>query len=400
MKYCILIMDGAAGWPLAQYDDKTSLQLAHTPNLDSLAQQGVVGLARTVPPGMEPSSACACMAIMGYAPDVYYSGRGPIEARSMGIQMTSEDVVFRCNLVAIRHGRMWSYNCGGIGDEDSHPLIQALNAGIKNRHVQFYPGVGYRHICRITNQSNTLKAICTPPHDISGKLIRGFLPHGIGSAFLKNLMSSSEPILKNHPVNIARQARGEIAATTIWPFWGGTQCQDLPPFHDLHGIDAAITSGVDLLRGLAKLSGIGILDIPGVTAGADTDYIVQTEGALQALDKHDLVIIHIESPDEAGHNGSVEEKVHAIQKIDREVVGRLISRKKNGFRMLIMPDHPTPIDIKTHVSDPVPFILWGDGFQGNGTRAYSEIEASSTDLIIEQGHVLMDMLVNGVGIAK
>ena len=400
MKYCILIMDGAAGWPLTKYDNKTSLQLAHTPNLDTLAKQGVVGLAHTVPPGMEPSSACACMAIMGYAPDVYYSGRGPIEAKSMGIQITPADVVFRCNLVALRHGKMWSYNCGSIGDDDAHPLIQALQDGIKDRSVHFYPGVGYRHICKITGQPSTLKSICTPPHDISGKLVRGFLPHGIGSVFLKNLMSSSEPILKNHPVNMARQSRGEIPATMIWPFWGGKQCQDLPPFYDLYGIHAAITSGVDLLRGLAKLSSIEVLDIPGVTAGPDTNYVVQTDGALQALDKYDLVIIHIESPDEAGHNGSVEEKVHAIQEIDREVVGRLLSTRKKGFRMLIMPDHPTPIDIKTHVSDPVPFILWGDGLKGNGAEAYSEIEASRTGFIIQQGHLIMDMLVNGVGVIK
>ena len=396
MKYVVLIMDGASGWPLPSRDGRTCLELAHKPNLDMLARQGVLGLARTVPEGMEPSSACACLSILGYDPRLYYSGRGAIEARSLGLSLKDSEVAFRCNLVAVRDGKMLSYSSGQISDQESHPLIAALQQTLGSDTIRFYPGVGYRHICVLKDHPDTIQALCTPPHDITGKPIAGFLPQGPGSQFLRELMSRSEEVLREHPVNVARRARGDIPATMAWLFWGSKRAPDLPPFQEVYGLKAGLNSAVDLLRGLAQLARIDVLDIPGVTAGLDNDYAAQAEGALKALRLHDMAILHIEAPDEAGHSGSIEEKVKAIEQIDQEVIGRFLSRR--NFRLLVMPDHPTPIQIQTHVPDPVPFLLYGPGFASNGATTFSEAEAKKK-LFIEQGHTLMSKLVAGLATA-
>jgi len=392
MKYIVLIMDGASGWPLPNRSGRTCLELAHKPNLDNLTRRGVLGLARTVPEGMEPSSACACLSILGYDPKLYYSGRGAIEARSLGLSLKDSEVAFRCNLVAVRDGKMWSYSSGQISDQESHSLIAALQQALGSETIRFYPGVGYRHICVLKDHLDTIQALCTPPHDITGKPVAGFLPQGTGSQFLRELMSRSEEVLREHPVNAARRARGDIPATMIWLFWGSQRAPDLPPFQQVYGLKTTLSSAVDLLRGLAQLASIDIVDIPGVTAGLDNDYAAQAEGALKALRRHDMAILHIEAPDEAGHAGSIEEKVKAIEQIDQEVIGRFLTRR--NLRLLIMPDHPTPIKIQTHVPDPVPFLLWGPGFTSNGATAFSEAEAKNK-LFIEQGHTLMSKLVSG-----
>ena len=386
-------MDGASGWPIAERGQKTSLELAHTPNLDRMAEEGTVGLVCTVPEGMEPSSACACMSVLGYDPKVYYRGRSAIEAKSMGIPIADGEVVFRCNLVAVCDGRMQDYSSGHIGSSEAHALIAALEDSLGTEQIRFYPGVSYRHICKIRGREDVLLATCTPPHDIPGKPIDQFLPHGPGSEFLRDLMARSGDVLRDHPVNVARRSRGDIPATMIWLFWGSGEIPDLPPFGQLYGLDAAMTSGVDLLRGLAQMSGIRVLDIPGVTDGLDNDYEAQVAGAIEALKEHDLVVIHVEAPDEAAHAGSVDDKVEAIQRVDAEVVSRLLSWDKDSLRVLIMPDHATPIEIQTHVADPVPFVLWGQGFAANGARAFTEVAAKGTDLFIEEGHTIMGRLM-------
>jgi 2,3-bisphosphoglycerate-independent phosphoglycerate mutase len=283
MKYCVLILDGAAGLPLPGRGGKTCLELASTPNLDALAREGVLGLARTVPPGMEPSSACACMSVFGYDPQVYYRGRASIEARSMGIPIGEGEVVFRCNLVAVRDGRMFDYSAGHIGTEEAKQLIAALNESLGNDRLRFYPGISYRHILKITGREDILKAVCTPPHDIPGQPVKEFLPHGQGSDLLLDLMKRSEAVLREHPVNIGRRARGETAPDTIWLFWGSGKLPEMPPFEKEYGLRAAMTSAVDLLRGLAQMAQVEILEIPGVTDGPDNDYEGQINGALQAL---------------------------------------------------------------------------------------------------------------------
>ena len=396
MKYCVLIIDGAAGWPLPERGNKTCLELAHTPNLDAMAPEGILGLVRTVPPGMEPSSACACMSVLGYDPAVYYRGRAAIEARGMGIAVNDGEVVFRCNLVAVRDGKMWSYSSGRISTEEARELMTALNERLGDDEVHFYPGVSYRHICQLRGHEEAIQAVCTPPHDIPDKPIAGFLPRGQGSDILRELMERSEAVLKEHPVNAARKSRGDIPATMLWFFWGSGRLPDMPAFRDVFGLSSAMTSGVDLLGGLARMAGMAALDIRGVTDGLDNDYASQADGAIEAFENHDLVVVHIEAPDEAAHEGSIDDKIEAIEKVDREVVGRLRFWRKDALRLLIMPDHPTPVKVRTHTADPVPFLLWGPGFTANGASRFTEAEANGTGFFLEEGYKIMERLIGTV----
>jgi 2,3-bisphosphoglycerate-independent phosphoglycerate mutase len=388
VKYVILIMDGASGYPIPERGNRTSLELAQTPNLDALAREGTVGLARTVPPGMEASSACACMSVLGYDPKVYYKGRAGIEARSMGIPIGEGEVVFRCNLVAVKDGKMWSYSSGYISTGEAHALIDALNRALGSDEAHFYPGVSYRHICKIRGHEAALQAECTPPHDIPDKEIAEFLPRGKGSEVLNDLMARSEAVLREHPVNRERFANGAIPATQIWLFWGSSRLPAMPSFASRYGLKAAMTSGVDLLNGLAQLAGMEVLQIPGVTDNLENDYSAQVNGAMAALAEYDLVVIHIEAPDEAAHDRAIEAKIEAIERIDDEVVSRLRSYPKD-IRLLVMPDHPTPIEVRTHTDDPVPFLIWGKGVVANGAAAFTEAEAARTGLSLEKGYKIM-----------
>ncbi len=393
LKYCVLIIDGASGLPLPERDGKTCLELAHTPNLNAMVPAGILGLVRTVPPGMEPSSACACMSVLGYDPKVYYRGRAAIEAKSMGIPIGDGEVVFRCNLVAVRDGKMWDYSSGHINTDEAQQLIIALNESLGSDQIHFYPGISYRHIMKLKGREDVLSATCTPPHDIPGKPIDEFMPHGSGSDLLRDLMKRSEDVLQGHPVSIERRSRGDIPANMIWLFWGSGQVPDMPPFRQVYGLKAALTSGVDLLFGLAQMAGMDSLKIPGVTDGLDNDYAAQAAGALKALEEHDLVVIHIEAPDEAAHAGSIDDKIEAIQRVDKEVVSQFRVWRPNNLRVLIMPDHPTPIKTQTHSPDPVPFLLWGAEFTANGARRFTEAEAAKTGLFIDPGYNIMGRLI-------
>ncbi|MFH0920404.1 MAG: cofactor-independent phosphoglycerate mutase [Fibrobacterota bacterium] len=393
MKYIVLIMDGASGNPIPDHRDGTALSLATKVHLNALAKKGTLGLTQNVPEGMEPSSAIACLSVLGYDPRKSYSGRGPIEALALGITLNPGEVAFRCNLVTLADGNMQSYCCGHITDGESHALIATLNEKLGDDRVRFYPGVSYRHILVVKKGGDLLSAECTPPHDISDKPASAFRPKGTGARFLDDLMRRSERILKNHPVNKARIAAGKLPATSAWLFWGGAALSDLSSFESVYKVKACLTSGVDLLRGLARLTGIEILDIKGVTGGLDTDYTAQIEGALNALDTHDLVVVHVESPDEAGHMGSLPEKIKAIEETDAKMVSRILQYDKDAFRLLVLPDHPTPVSVKTHTSDPVPFLLYGPDIDWNSGAAYTEIEAESTGFIIPAGQNLMGKLI-------
>jgi 2,3-bisphosphoglycerate-independent phosphoglycerate mutase len=397
MKYCVLIIDGASGWPLTAHGGRTCLELAHTPNMDAMAKVGAVGLIRTVPPGMEPSSACACMSVLGYDPKVYYRGRSGIEAEGMGIPVEEGEVVFRCNLVAVRDGTMWSYSCGHISTGEARALIASLNEELGNDEVHFYPGVSYRHICKIKGRTDALLASCTPPHDIPNKAIDEFLPQGPGSDLLRGLMAQSEPVLRDHPVNVERRTRGDVPATMIWLFWGSAKIPDMPAFKKVYGLDAAVTSGVDIMRGLARMVGMQVLDIPGVSGGMDNNYVAQAIGALEALGESDMIVIHVEATDEAAHAGLAEDKIEAIQMVDKEIVGRLRTwDREEALRVLILPDHSTPIEVQTHVADPVPFMLWGPGFTPTSRRVakrFTETEAEGTGVLVEEGYNIMSRLI-------
>jgi 2,3-bisphosphoglycerate-independent phosphoglycerate mutase len=393
MKYCVVIMDGASGWPLPDNGNMTCLELAGTPNLDSMARSGCLGVALTVPPGMEPSSACACMSVLGYNPVVYYRGRSGIEALSIGVPVNTGEVTFRCNLVTVLEGKMASYSAGYISTEEASAIIETLNQRLGSDEVSFFTGVSYRHICKIKGDESTLKAICTPPHDISDRAIADYLPHGEGSSLLRDLMKRSEAVLINHPVNVDRRRRGKLPATTIWLFWGSGQIPQMPPFEKEYGLKSAITSPVDLLHGLGAMAGMENLRIAGVTDGLDNDYEAQVGGALEALEKKDLVVIHVEAPDEMGHKGSAKDKIAAIEQIDREVMGRLLAWKKDDLKVLVMPDHPTPIKLKTHCAEPVPFLIWGKGVKGKGGLRFTEPEASKAGLSVEPGYKIMERFI-------
>jgi 2,3-bisphosphoglycerate-independent phosphoglycerate mutase len=393
VKYCILIMDGASGLPLQERGGKTCLELAHTPNLDAMAREGVLGMARTIPPGMEPSSANGCLSVLGYDPQVYRLGRAAVEARSMGIPIGEGEVVFRCNLVDIDDGKMRDYSSGHISTGEARQLIDALNESLGSDTVHFYSGLSYRHLAKIRGREDTLLATCTPPHDIPGKPIKEFMPRGSGSDLLRDLMRRSEDVLREHPVNVARKSRGELSANIVWLFWGSGKEPDIPAFKQVYGLEAAVTSAVDVILGLARMTGMGVLEIPGVTDGLDNDFAGQVSGALSALDEYDLAVIHIEAPDEEAHAGSIDRKIEAIQRIDDEVVSRLSARRGDALRVLIMPDHPTPIEIQTHSPAPVPFLLWGEGFTSNGAKRFTEAEAVKTGLFIDPGYNIMGRLV-------
>ena len=393
MKYCVLIIDGAAGWPLATHDGKTCLELARTPNIDAMAQAGVVGLVCTVPPKMEPSSAVACMSVLGYDPRIYYRGRSAIEAHGMGVPIDEGEAIFRCNLVAVRSGRMWSCSCGHISTGEGQALIATLNERIGSDEVHFYPGVGYRHLCKIRGREDALLASCTPPHDIPDKPIAEFLPQGSGSDLLRELMAHSEPVLRDHPVNIERRARGDIPATMVWLFWGSGRIPNMPSFKEAYGLDAAVISGVDIVRGLARMTGVEVSAIAGVTGDMNNDYVAQAVGALKALDEYDIVVVHVEATDEAAHAGLVKDKTEAIENVDKEIVSRLRSWDRDALRVLILPDHATPIEIRTHVADPVPFILWGPGFKASGAKRFTEAEAKGTGVLVREGYNIMRRLI-------
>ncbi len=388
MKYCVVIMDGAAGYPIPERGSRTTLELARTPNLDNLAAHGTLGLTRTVPEAMEPSSDNACMAILGYDPARYHQGRAAIEAVAMGID-TSDAVLFRANLVTVENNRMVDYSAGHITTAEAAELIAALNEHLGHDGILFYPGVGYRHICRLKGRSETVKAICTAPHDISGKNIRSYLPHGTGSRFLIDLMHRSEAVLREHPVNRRRLARGLPPATMLWLFWGSARSNPMPPFKSLYGVSGAITSAVDVLKGLARMMELDILDIPGVKDNLDNDFAGQAEGALAALSRYDLAVIHVEATDEAGHEGEIDEKIAAIEKIDGEIISRVQDYKGDELRVLVMPDHPTPIATRTHASDPVPFLMWGKGITVNSAKRITEKEAQNTGFFIDNGYNIM-----------
>ena len=387
-------MDGSAGLPIAERGGKTSLELARTPNLDAMASSGLVGLAHNVPPALDPDSAVACMSIFGYDPKVYYTGRAPIEAKSLGIDFIPGDVLFRCNPVTIQNGIMVSHSAGSISTEEGHQLIATLNDKLGNDKIHFYPGVSYRNILKLKGAEDTALAFCTPPHDIPGKPIAGFLPSGKGSDLLLDLMQRSETVFKDHPVNKKRIARGQLPATGIWLFWGSGRMPVLPPFIELYGLRAAVTTGVDLLRGLGLIAGMSVLQIHGVTDGPDNNYSAQAIGGLEALQDYDIVIIHIEAPDEAGHAGLIEEKIKAIERIDAAVVSRIRSWP-DKLRVLVMSDHPTPVKLRIHTSDPVPFLLWGNGFKANGAQRFTEAEAHKSGLTVDQGYKLMNILIRG-----
>ncbi|MBI4950279.1 MAG: cofactor-independent phosphoglycerate mutase [Deltaproteobacteria bacterium] len=387
MKYIILIGDGMADNAMDELDGKTPLESVDTPNMDSLAGTGKFGLFRTVPPGFPPGSDVANLSVLGYDPKKYYTGRAPLEAASIGVKLAPAEIAFRCNLVTLaqRDGSivMDDYSAGHITTEDADALIKSLDHALSSAGVRFYTGTSYRHLMVSSTQG---KFKTTPPHDISDKKIDEHLPKGAGAEKLVELMELSRDILKDHPVNRRRVSNGKKPATSIW-LWGQGAAPSMPTLKERFGVDGAIISAVDLMKGIGIYAGLEVIKVPGATGYIDTNYKGKAEAALAALETKDFVCVHVEAPDEAGHNGNLKDKLRAIEDFDARIVGPILKgmEKFKDYRVMVLPDHPTPLAIKTHTSDPVPFALCTMGGRQveRGSAKFCEREAAETGWLVE-----------------
>jgi len=393
MKFIVIVPDGMADQPLEELGQKTPMEVAHTANLDFMSQNGFTGLVQTIPPGMKPGSDVGNLSVMGYDPHICFSGRAPLEAANLGIKLKDDEVAFRCNLVTMDENRMLDYSSGHISTEEAAKLIGALNEELSEKGIRFVAGKSYRHllILKVNNVDATVKIKCTPPHDIMGQEVPKFLPHGQGAMALLRLMEKARDILANHPVNNVRIDLKENPANNIW-LWGQGTKPSVPSFEDKFGVEGSIISAVDLVNGIGRLAGLKVVKVPGITGYYDTNFRGKAEYALKSLKKRDFVFIHIEAPDEAGHNGDAKAKVTSIENIDREVIGPVLNHfnEQDDFRILVLPDHPTPVALRTHTSDPVPFVMYGRRIPQDGSEELNERSAKEKGLRFKSGEALMD----------
>ena len=397
MKYVVLLGDGMADQKLEQLGGKTPLQAAKTPHMDFIAQRGQFGLARTVPAGLPPGSDVANLSVFGYDPRTCYTGRSPLEAVSMGVDLGADDVAFRVNLVTLLPQRtqlvMQDYSAGHITSAEGKELVEDLQKTFGNEQFQFFPGVGYRHLMVWRNGRDRLAT--TPPHDITGKNILDFMPKGEGQEELVNLLNSSQMLFSQHPVNKKRKENGQLPANSIW-LWGHGKSPKIESYRDKFGLTGAVISAVDLIKGIGVCAGLDIINVTGATGYIDTNYQGKAEAALAALETRDFVYLHVEAPDEAGHSGNLEHKIQAIEDFDAQVVGPVLEgmKKFGEYRVLCMPDHPTPLSLMTHTSDPVPFVLYKGETEANPRIAgYDEDSARGMNLVIEDGFRMMELML-------
>lgn len=402
MKYIVVLGDGMADWKLDDLGGKTPLQYAEKPHIDALAAHAEVGLCRTVPEGFKPGSDVANLSVMGYDPHECYTGRSPLEAVSIGIDLKDTDVTLRCNLVTLpdeekyEDRRMLDYSAGEISTAEARQLIESLKKEFDSSDFTLYAGVSYRH-CLVAH-GGVCGHTLTPPHDITGKPIRDFLPQGPQAELYLRMMKRSADILKDHPVNAARRAAGKNPANSAW-FWGEGTKPALENFREKFGKRGGVISAVDLVKGIGILAGMKVIEVEGATGNYDTNFAGKADAALHALlqDGLDFIYIHMEAPDECGHQGDIAHKVYSIEQIDSRVVARLtegLRKAGEDFRMLICPDHPTPIAVRTHVADPIPYLLFDSRKQVSGPSSYDEESAKQTGIFIEKGWELMKRLLD------
>ena len=396
MKYVIIIPDGCADWKIESLGNRTPLQAAHLPNIQALAQSGIVGQSCYVPKGFSPGSDVATLGLLGYDSSIYYTGRAPLETAAQGIELTDRDWAIRCNLVTLNQGVMQSFSAGHIDTADAVEMMQTLNAELAPKaslSLQFYPSVSYRNLailrdCNAPPFDNTTKTCA--PHDYTDMPIADALPTGQGSALLQFLMDESQKIFSEHPVNRRRIQAGKLPATQIW-LWGLGQKPKLPSFR----MKGAMITAVDLLRGIATLIGWDIVEVPGITGYTDTDFAAKGMYAAEALKKYDLVCVHIEAPDESGHEGNVEKKIWSMEQIDAKVIPPIVEALKShkDWRLFISPDHPTPCELKTHTADMVPWLLAGSDISAM-SRDFDEDAALDSGYRYERGWEMIDLLLN------
>lgn len=394
MKYALVIPDGCADEPQAELGGKTPLAAAVTPAMDAVAASGVVGRANNVPAALPAGSDVATLSLLGYDPNVYFTGRAPLEAAAQGIELGPHDCAIRCNLVTIEEQSMRDFTAGHISTDEATQLLAALQTELGAEHLEFVPGVSYRNLLiyrgRGTSPPFTADTRATPPHDLTDKSVLDDYPRGPGSDWLNQWMSDSVSIFAGHPVNVERRRRGQSPATNIW-LWGQGRAPSVPRFKELYGPQGAMITAVDLLRGLAALIGWRRIEVPGATGYLDTDYAAKGRAAIAALADNDFVCVHVEAPDEASHEGNTAAKVKALEEIDRHIVAPLHAALATGgdYRILVSPDHPTPLRTKTHSHGAVPFAIAGTGITVDEFRAYDEATAGESTLVFDEGWKLM-----------
>lgn len=411
MKYVVFILDGSSDLPIEKLDNKTPLEVANTPNIDKLAKAGVGGFTNNVPEGYTPGSDVANMSIFGYNPADFYTGRGPLEAGSMGIDTTSNDVIFRCNTITEENGEMDDFNAGHITSEEAEILMEALNDYFNEKYNdfkgKFYPGISYRHLFVYSYDNNedrdkiaNLKTM--PPHDISGKNLDENMSERIDEIWedelgleIRDIMLESQKVLENHEINQKRIQEGKKPANMVW-LWGQGITPSLPDFKETYGLEGAVITGVDLLKGIGVFAGLDIIEVPGATGYFDTDYKAKGQYGIESLKNHDVLFIHIEAPDEAGHAQNIEEKIKAIERIDENIVGPVVdSLKGTDFKAVVLPDHPTPIDIGTHTRDDVPMIIYSSTNEdSDDVKRFTEKDVVVGSVNKKEGYKLFERLIN------
>ncbi|HIE12757.1 MAG TPA: cofactor-independent phosphoglycerate mutase [Desulfotomaculum sp.] len=397
MKYVVILADGMADYPVAELGGKTPLGYAHTPHMDGLAGRGLLGTVKTVPEGFPPGSDVANLSVLGYDPRECYTGRAPLEAASMGVKLGPEDVAFRCNLVTLSEDKpyaarkMLDYSAGEISSGEAGEIVSAVQKRLGSDNLTFYPGVGYRHL--MVWRGGPADTVLTPPHDISGRVIRDYLPQGEGAQKLLALMEESARFLPAEPVNRRRMASGKNPANSVW-FWGQGRRPQLIPFRDRFGLAGSVIAAVDLIRGIGVLAGMRVPAVPGATGNIHTNYLGKAKAALDELaGGGDFAFIHIEAADEAGHQGDLQAKVRAIEEIDAKVVGEVLRGLKENhpdWRVMVLPDHPTPLAIRTHTAEPVPFVMVDSKTPAAGTgRGFTEEAVQKAGLFFAAGWELL-----------
>lgn len=397
MKYVIVLADGMADLPIPELGGKTPLEFANTPCMDGLACAGSMGMVRTVPASMKPGSDVANLAVMGYNPLTCYSGRSPLEALSVGVDMKDSNVIFRCNIVTLSEDEPYEnktildHSSGEISTEDADILMDAVRDAFQNEEFKFYTGTSYRHIT-VWDKGEVLDM--EPPHDHLGQTIGQYLPE---NPLFRDMMKKSFDVLNNHPLNVKRAAEGKNKANSLW-FWGAGTKPSLQNFKEKTGLNGTMISAVDLLKGIAVGAGMQVVEVEGATGSLDTNYVGKAHAAVDALlkDKQDFVYIHVEAPDEMGHQGNVHHKVQSIEEIDKNVISvvkKALDDSGETYRILVLPDHPTPICMRTHTSEPVPYVLYDSSKIENKDTVFSEKTAESTGIYQPEGYRLLDLLI-------
>jgi 2,3-bisphosphoglycerate-independent phosphoglycerate mutase len=397
MKYAVLVGDGMCDYPLKELDEKTPLEVAKIPHMNFIAKEGINGLVKTIPSHMSAGSDVANLSILGYDPVKYYTGRGPLEAANLEIELTDEDYAFRCNLITESDGILVDYSAGHITNKEARALMEVIDKNLSTDKIKFYAGISYRNLMKITVEEGDFTPHCEAPHDIMGEEINRHLPKGKGAQILIDLMMKSRELLSDHAINQVRIDLKENPANMIW-LWGQGKTPKLEKFFEKFSLNGAIISAVDLIKGIGKTIGFEVVEVPGATGYYDTNYEAKADYALRALEAKDFVFVHVEAPDEAGHAGDLRTKISSIENFDSKVVGRILKglkKRQEEFKILVLADHATPISVKTHTPDPVCFAIYGSGISKDSIESFNEKSAKDSQLKFKKGNQLLEFFLKG-----